>query len=76
MVVNWARPTWRSCSIASTKKYETIFCAQGELFGIPQLKTLTDGYLETVRRAGSEYAGAGISPETRDGLLRPFLSRG
>jgi len=57
------------------KKYETVFCAQGELFRIPQLKTLADGYLETVRRAGREYAGAGISPETRDGLSQLLLPR-
>jgi len=57
------------------KKYETIFCAQGELFRIPQLETLTDGYIETVRRAGSEYAGAGISRETRDGLSQQLLPR-
>ena len=57
------------------KKYETVFCAQGELFQMPQLKAIADGYLETVRRAGAEYAGAGISRETRDALAQPLLPR-
>jgi putative NADPH-quinone reductase/putative sterol carrier protein len=52
-----------------------IFCGQGELFGIPELKNETDAYLETVRRAGAEFAGGGISPETVRKLEAPLFPR-
>lgn len=48
--------------------YETIFCGQGELFSVPELRSRTDEYLDTVRKAGSEYISTGISNATRDKL--------
>lgn len=55
--------------------YTTILCAQGELFRVPELKNRTDMYLETVRRAGEEYAAGGICAETHAELSEPLFSR-
>jgi len=51
--------------ICGKSNYEAIFCGQGELFGVPQLKGRTDEYLEAVRKAGSEYMSGGITDATR-----------
>lgn len=48
--------------------YETIYCGEGELFRVPQLRSRTDAYLQQVRRAGREFAAGRISPETRTHL--------
>ncbi|MDR0569862.1 MAG: NAD(P)H-dependent oxidoreductase [Clostridiales Family XIII bacterium] len=48
--------------------YEKIYCAQGELFSIPELRLRTDEYLSYVKQAGAEYAGGGILLETRQKL--------
>ena len=55
--------------------YETIFCGQGELFRVPELRSRTDKYLAVVRQAGAQYAAGGILKETRDELERPILPR-
>ena len=52
-----------------------IFCGQGELFRVPELKTATDAYLEKVRRAGAEFSGGGIGAETARGLAEPLFPR-
>ncbi|MFT3984973.1 MAG: flavodoxin family protein [Lachnospiraceae bacterium] len=52
-----------------------IFCGQGELFRIPELKSRTAAYLELVRNAGAEYAAGGISAETMDALSKPLYPR-
>ena len=54
--------------------YETIFCGQGELFSVPELRDRTDEYLDLVRKAGSEFISGGISDATKarlDELLYP-----
>lgn len=48
--------------------FETIFCGQGELFSIKELSTRTDAYLNSVKKAGSEYAAGAITEETRQEL--------
>lgn len=55
----------------------SIFCGQGELFNIPdpELKELTGAYLETVRKAGEEFASGGISPKTRELLAKPIFPK-
>ena len=53
----------------------SIFCGQGELFRIPELRNLTDEYLEVVSRAGEEFVGGGIQQNTKDELLEPLLPR-
>ena len=49
-------------------RYETIFCGQGELFGIKELASRTDEYLSAVKKAGSEYATGTISDEVKTEL--------
>lgn len=46
-------------------RYETIFCGQGELFRVKELSERTGEYLALCRKAGQEYAGGGITPETK-----------
>ncbi|MFW6679961.1 NAD(P)H-dependent oxidoreductase [Lacrimispora sp. AGF001] len=52
--------------------YESIYCGQGELFSVPELKNRTEEYLEYVRAAGREFAEGSITKETRN-LLSQFL---
>jgi multimeric flavodoxin WrbA/putative sterol carrier protein len=57
-------------------KYAKIFCGQGELFQVPELRNRTEEYLEFVRRAGAEYAASGaISLETQTELATPLYAR-
>ncbi|MDR1961461.1 MAG: flavodoxin family protein, partial [Gracilibacteraceae bacterium] len=55
--------------------YAGIFCGQGELFRVPELKKRTDAYLEIVFRAGAEFAGGGIAPQTQAMLSEPLYPR-
>lgn len=55
--------------------YEKIFCGQGELFRVPELRNRTGAYLEIARRAGTEFAGGGISAETLAELSVPLYPR-
>lgn len=48
--------------------FETIFCGQGELFKIKELSDRTDAYLNSVKKAGSEYASGAITEATRQEL--------
>lgn len=45
-------------------RYERIYCGQGELFRVPELKERTEEYLGYVRRAGKEFSHGKISEET------------
>lgn len=55
--------------------YTTIFCGQGELFRVPEMAGRTGEYLSCVEQAGQEYAGGGISAESREQLAQMILSR-
>ncbi|MDO4536832.1 MAG: flavodoxin family protein [Coriobacteriales bacterium] len=55
--------------------YESIFCGQGELFGVAELSARTDAYLAAVARAGAEYAAGGISRETCSELAQPLYPK-
>jgi multimeric flavodoxin WrbA len=57
------------------KNCARIFCSQGELFRVPELKGRTDAYLEIVRRAGAEFAAGGIGAETETELAKPLYPR-
>ncbi len=48
--------------------YTTIFCGQGELFRVKELRQRTQEYLQTVTQAGREFASGDISRETRENL--------
>jgi putative NADPH-quinone reductase len=56
-------------------RYAALFCGQGELFRVPELKARTDAYLETVRQAGAEFAGGGVRAETLATLSEPLYPR-
>lgn len=55
--------------------YTTIYCGQGELFRVPELKGRTDAYLELIRRAGAEFAAGEIHTETQAELSEPLYPR-
>lgn len=55
--------------------YTTIFCGQGELFRVPEMAGSTSEYLSCVEQAGREYAGGGISAESREQIAQLILPR-
>lgn len=55
--------------------YTSIFCGQGELFRVPELRSRTDEYLNLVRQAGAQFAGGGITPETQARLEMPLYPK-
>lgn len=55
--------------------YTTIFCGQGELFRVPELRQQTDAYLADVKQAGQEFASGSISHETQRKLNRLLFPR-
>lgn len=55
--------------------YTTIFCGQGELFRVPEMAGPTSEYLSCVEQAGREYAGGGISAESREQIAQLILPR-
>lgn len=54
--------------ICGRGNYTTLFCGQGELFRVPELKGRTEEYLGYVRQAGREYISDGISDGTWESL--------
>jgi multimeric flavodoxin WrbA len=48
--------------------YTSIFCGQGELFRVSELRERTGRYLELVKQAGAEYIQGGIKAETETAL--------
>ncbi len=62
----------RAFSQQNYKTY-TIFCGQGDLFNIPELKEQTAPYLEIVRQAGEECITGGITKKTQDLLSVPLF---
>lgn len=56
-------------------QYTTLFCGQGELFRVPEVRRRTDEYLEYVRQAGWEYTSGGISAKTRANLNQLLFPR-
>ncbi|MDR2515512.1 MAG: NAD(P)H-dependent oxidoreductase [Christensenellaceae bacterium] len=55
--------------------FTALYCGQGELFRVPELKARTEEYLDLVRQAGAEFAGGGISAGTGERLLEPLYPR-
>ncbi len=54
--------------ICGRGNYTALFCGQGELFRVPELKGRTEEYLSYVRQAGREYIDGGISDGTWERL--------
>ncbi len=61
--------------ICGKGNYTALFCGQGELFRVPDLKRRTEEYLRYVRQAGREYMGDGISKETHASLRELLFAR-
>lgn len=61
--------------ICGKNQYTTLFCGQGELFRVPELKQRTEEYLSYVRQAGREYMRDGISAETQSNLNQLLFPR-
>jgi hypothetical protein len=57
------------------QNYTRIFCGQGELFRVPELKARIDEYLEIVRDAGKEFSCGAISAETQAELAKPLYPK-
>jgi len=55
--------------------YASIFCGQGELFNIPELRNRTDEYLRIIYRAGGEFAAGNIQKDTQNELSKPLYPR-
>ncbi len=60
--------------ICGRGNYTALFCGQGELFRVPELKGRTEEYLGYVRQAGREYIG-GISDGTWENLGQMLYPR-
>lgn len=56
-------------------QYETLYCAQGELFRVPELKAKTTAYLDIVKKAGEEYINGKINRSTKDQLNQLLFPR-
>lgn len=56
--------------------YAAVFCGQGELFRVTELRNRTEEYLELVQLAGTEYMDGGISENTAGKLAEPLFPRG
>jgi multimeric flavodoxin WrbA len=56
--------------------YTSIFCGQGEVFRVPELREQTGGYLELVKQAGAEYMQGGIKEKTETALLELLFPKG
>lgn len=55
--------------------YTAIFCGQGELFRIPEVRQRTQEYLGYVRKAGREYMAGGVAHETKEQLDQLLFPR-
>jgi len=51
--------------VISTCGFTAIYCGQGELFSVPELKARTDEYLKLAHQAGAEFASGNISILTK-----------
>ena len=61
--------------ICGDKGFTAIYCSQGELFRVPELKAQTDEYLQLVRQAGMEFAQGDVTLDTLAQLEEPLYPR-
>ncbi len=54
--------------ICGKNNYEAIFCGQGELFRVKEVRSRTGEYLAHVQQAGKEWAKGGITAPVRQAL--------
>lgn len=55
--------------------YTALYCGEGELFRVPELRKRTQEYLDIVRRAGQEFVSGSITPSTREELAQLLVPR-
>lgn len=54
--------------------YTAILCAEGPLLNVPEASDFSEQYLESIRKAGEEYAKEGkLSDETNKSLAEPMM---
>lgn len=56
-------------------RYLSIYCGEGELFRVPELKKRTDEYLSFIRKAGEEFVNDKISSSTLEEISKPLYPR-
>lgn len=56
-------------------QYARVYCGQGELFRVPELRARTGAYLRLVEQAGEEFARDSIGKETLQALAEPLYPR-
>lgn len=74
-VNNYASITAMFDKFLGKSGYERIFCGQGDLFNVAEVRERTDAYLEIVRQAGAQFAVGGIASETRALLSEPLFPK-
>lgn len=72
---NYAGVTAQFDRLCGENGYTTVFCGQGELFRVPELKKRTDEYLSYVRQAGAEFYSGKVSDFTRSKLSELLFPR-
>lgn len=55
--------------------YESLYCGQGELFRVPELRKRTDEYLLLIKTAGIEFAQGKITAKTKANLSELLYPR-
>lgn len=61
--------------ICGKDDYTALFCGQGELFSVPQLKRHTGAYLKLVEQTGREYIQGRITDITKTQLNVPLFPK-
>jgi len=60
--------------ICGIGKYTTVFCPQGEVLELPQMKPIFNNYLKKVEAAGEEFGKEGsLSEETHKKVCAPLI---
>lgn len=55
--------------------YTAIYCGQGELFRMPELRSRTQAYLQVVQQAGAQFARGSIGADIMAQLAEPLYPR-
>lgn len=62
-------------SVLGKDGYTAIYCGQGELFRMPELRSRTQAYLQVVQQAGAQFARGGIGADSMAQLAEPLYPR-
>lgn len=72
---NYRAVTAQFDRIYGQDNYSSIYCGQGELFRVPELRNHTQEYLTLVKQAGAEFVTGKIQTNTQAKLASPLLAR-